>query len=88
MLPLDIIFIGPDRRITNIAERRALFDETSVYSDGPAIAVLELNRRQRARRNWAIDAPGDSWCEPGSSRSTHLGQAADRKPVGDPRRRR
>ncbi|MFB0612760.1 DUF192 domain-containing protein [Aurantiacibacter poecillastricola] len=43
VLPLDIIFIGPDGRILNIAEG-VPYNEESVHSDGPAIAVLELNR--------------------------------------------
>lgn len=47
VLPLDIIFIGPDNRILNIAEGIP-YNETSVLSDGPAIAVLELNRGRAA----------------------------------------
>ncbi len=43
VLPLDIIFIGPDGRILNIAEG-VPYNENSVRSDGLAIAVLELNR--------------------------------------------
>lgn len=43
VLPLDIIFIGPDGRILNIADGEP-YNETSVYSDGVAIAVLELNQ--------------------------------------------
>ncbi len=43
VLPLDIIFIGPDSRILNIAEG-VPYNESSVYSDGPAIGVLELNQ--------------------------------------------
>ncbi|WP_237392498.1 DUF192 domain-containing protein [Aurantiacibacter rhizosphaerae] len=42
VLPLDIIFIGPDKRILNIAEG-VPYNETSVTSDGLAIAVLELH---------------------------------------------
>lgn len=42
VLPLDIIFIGPDRRILNIAEG-VPYNEVSVHSTGPASAVLELN---------------------------------------------
>ncbi len=40
-LPLDIIFIGPDMRITNI-EAGVPYLEESVSSDGPALAVLEI----------------------------------------------
>lgn len=42
ILPLDIVFIGPDRRILNIVNAIP-FDETPLPSAGPAIAVLELN---------------------------------------------
>lgn len=41
-LPLDIIFIGEDRRIVNIAAQTTPYSLESVYSDGPAIAVLEI----------------------------------------------
>ncbi|MEE4201698.1 DUF192 domain-containing protein [Erythrobacter sp.] len=40
-LPLDIIFIGPDRRITNI-EAGVPYSTDSVFSDGPALAVFEI----------------------------------------------
>lgn len=42
VLPLDIIFIGPDNRILNI-EEGVPYNEVSVQSEGLAIAVLELN---------------------------------------------
>lgn len=41
-LPLDIIFIDQDRRIINIAAQTTPYSLESVYSDGPAIAVLEI----------------------------------------------
>ena len=41
-LSLDIIFIGPDNRILNIAANTEPYSLESVYSDGPASAVLEL----------------------------------------------
>ncbi|MEP2736623.1 MAG: DUF192 domain-containing protein [Erythrobacter sp.] len=41
-LSLDIIFIGPDGTISNIAERTEPYSEKSNLSDGPTIAVLEL----------------------------------------------
>ena len=42
-IPLDMIFVGPDGRIRNIAER-TVPETTSTYSsDGPVGAVLELN---------------------------------------------
>lgn len=40
-LPLDIIFIGPDNRITNI-EAGVPYSLDSVTSQGPAIAVFEI----------------------------------------------
>ncbi|BDI60226.1 DUF192 domain-containing protein [Qipengyuania nanhaisediminis] len=40
-LPLDIIFIGPDGRITNI-EAGVPYSTDSVFSDGPASAVFEI----------------------------------------------
>lgn len=43
VLPLDIVFIGPDNRILNI-EEGVPYNEESVRSDGLAIAVLELNQ--------------------------------------------
>ncbi|MEP6263391.1 MAG: DUF192 domain-containing protein [Erythrobacter sp.] len=41
-LPLDIIFIGADGRIINIAENTVPYSLETVYSEGPAGAVLEL----------------------------------------------
>lgn len=40
-LPLDIIFIGPDRRITNIGDG-VPYSTDSVFSEGPALAVFEI----------------------------------------------
>ena len=37
-IPLDIIFIGPDGRIINIAAQTTPFSEQSVYSEGAAAA--------------------------------------------------
>ncbi len=41
-LPLDIIFIGPDRRILNIAAETPPYTTDNVSSDGVTSAVLEL----------------------------------------------
>ena len=42
-IPLDMIFIGLDGRILNIAERTIPLTETPVHAAGPTRAVLELN---------------------------------------------
>jgi len=55
-LSLDIIFIGPDGRIANIAANTTPYSLDSVSSKGPASAVLEL----RAGRAAALGiVPGD-----------------------------
>lgn len=55
-LSLDIIFIGPDGRIANIAADTVPYSLESVSSQGPASAVLEL----RAGRAKALGiVPGD-----------------------------
>ena len=41
-IPLDIIFIAPDRTILNIARETTPYSLESVPSAGPVIAVLEL----------------------------------------------
>ncbi len=41
-LPLDLIFIGEDRKIRNIAAMAEPYSLTSIPSEGPVIAVLEL----------------------------------------------
>lgn len=43
LIPLDMLFIARDGRIVNIAERTVPHSETSIWSDGPVRAVLELN---------------------------------------------
>jgi uncharacterized protein len=55
VLPLDIVYIGPDRRILNIVNAIP-YDETPLASAGAASAVLELN----AGRTKALGIkPGD-----------------------------
>ena len=43
VIPLDLIFVAPDGRISNIAANAIPYDETPLYSGGEAKAVLELN---------------------------------------------
>lgn len=43
VLSLDLIFIGPDRRVVNVAANAVPYSEESIVSDAPAIATLELN---------------------------------------------
>lgn len=42
VLPLDIIYIGPDRRVLNIV-RGEPYSEVSLPSAGPVVNVLEIN---------------------------------------------
>lgn len=42
VIPLDIIFVGKDRRILNIAANARPYDETPLPSTGPSSGVLEL----------------------------------------------
>ena len=48
VIGLDLIFIGPDRRVINIAANAEPYSETSLKSDAPAAAVLELNAGRAA----------------------------------------
>ncbi len=41
-IPLDIVFIGPDRTISNIAAMTTPYSLESIYSVGPVLGVLEL----------------------------------------------
>ena len=49
VLPLDIIFIGPDRRVLNVAADTVPYSEDSIESEGDAAAVLELNAGRAAQ---------------------------------------
>lgn len=43
VLSLDLVFIDEQRRVINVAENAVPYSETSILSDAPGIAVLELN---------------------------------------------
>ena len=43
VIPLDMLFIGRDGRITRIVQRTIPLSSATIGSDGPARAVLELN---------------------------------------------
>lgn len=49
VIPLDIIFIGTDRRILNIAVNTVPYSEAPVPSAGAVSAVLELNGGRAAQ---------------------------------------
>ncbi len=56
VIPLDIIFIGRDRRILNIAANTVPYSEDNILSEGEAVAVLELVGGRAAQLGIA---PGD-----------------------------
>lgn len=43
VIPLDLLFIGTDHRVLNIAANAVPYDESPLASVGPVIGVLELN---------------------------------------------
>jgi uncharacterized membrane protein (UPF0127 family) len=57
LIPLDMIFIGADGRVVDIAERRVPLSVEPIYSSGPALAVLEVNGGTAARLGLK---PGDT----------------------------
>lgn len=72
ILPLDIVFIDATGRILNIAENTTPFSERALPSDGDALAVLEVNAGEAARRGFGpgvqvvhpafADAPPEHRC--------------------------
>lgn len=51
VLSLDLVFIGPDHKVINIAANAVPYSEESILSDAPAIATLELNAGRAAALN-------------------------------------
>jgi uncharacterized protein len=49
VIPLDIIYIGPDRRVLNIAANAVPYSQASLESAGEVSAVLELNGGRAAQ---------------------------------------
>ena len=43
LIPLDMLFIGVDGHIANIAERTVPLSEAAIPSAGPVVSVIELN---------------------------------------------
>lgn len=59
-LPLDIIFVGDDGRIVNIARRTRPYSDESITSDGPAQYVVEV-RAGFADRHGLTDSTRVRW---------------------------
>ena len=51
VLSLDLVFIGPDHKVINIAANAVPYSEDSILSNAPAIATLELNAGRAAALN-------------------------------------
>lgn len=56
VISLDLLFIGPDSRVLNIAANARPYDESPLTSNGPVKAVLELGGGRAAQLGIA---PGD-----------------------------
>lgn len=49
VIPLDIIFIGPNHKVLNVAANAVPYDLSPLPSDGDAAGVLELNGGRAAQ---------------------------------------
>jgi uncharacterized protein len=49
VIPLDLVFIGPDRRIESVAANAVPYSLTPISSEGAVSAVLELNGGRAAQ---------------------------------------
>lgn len=78
VIPLDIIFIGADRRILNIAANAVPYDEQPLTAAGMAAAVLELNGGRAAELGIV---PGDKveWRLPKAAAPKALGIPAEER---------
>lgn len=49
VIPLDLVFVGPDGRVVNVAAEAKPYSRDLIPSAGPAIAVLEIAGGEAAR---------------------------------------
>lgn len=56
VIPLDIIYVGTNRKVLNIAVRAVPYDTKPLFSKGPVSLILELNGGRAAELGIA---PGD-----------------------------
>ena len=49
VLPLDIIYVGPDRKVIRVAADAVPYSDEPIPSNGAVIAVLELNAGRAAQ---------------------------------------
>lgn len=49
VLPLDIIYVGPDGKVVNVIANAEPYSEKPLWSSAPASAVLELNAGRAAQ---------------------------------------
>lgn len=69
LIPLDMLFISPDGRVATLYEGAIPHDETTIWSDHPVNAVLELNAGQVSSAgiragDWALSPNLGTGCLP------------------------